>query len=346
MTDPVTSAAASPLATYADALFTAGGAASAHAPLLLRVADRHVALHFDGPATTGALLPAWRSLLGDGGASADAELFIRTQSQCGRPPSLSGTRAPQFGSGRVVSLSADGVELELRADAATLALWDGAGQRGIWWGRSAEAITTTERVLPLGPLLRWALRSMGLPVLRVGAIASQRGGLLVATPRGGGCSSTVLSARRLGLAAIADEAVAIEPSTLTAHPVTGFAMADDSALRRMPELVARLAQLPRTADGKQALLLDERPLRTPGGTPLRAVVLPRRGEPTGYPQRLDPCDAERAIAEVTATDPALGHLPDAPWPEKIRALPTYVVGIDGTPDAVAADLAEILRGLD
>lgn len=347
MTDPLASTVATPLQSFADAVFTAAQQSSSdHAPLRLRVGGRHLALHFDGPATTGALLPAWRSLLGEAGAAPDAELFIRTQSRCGRPPVLAGERETAVGVSRTTALSADGVELELRADSGTLSLWDAASRRGIWWGRSAEAITTSERALPLGPILHWALRSLGMPVLRAGVIASQRGGLLIATPRAGGRSSTVLAARRLGLAAIADDVVAVEAATCTAHPLTGFAMVDTAALHRMPELLGRLAQLPRTPDGKQALLLDERPLRTPGGTPLRAIVVPQLSEPVGPPRRLDAAESEAMIAAATAPVPARGQLADAPWPEAMRALPAYGIGLRGTPDEIAGALGEILRGLD
>ncbi len=199
MIDPVTSAAATPLQSFADAVFAAAQQTpSDHAPLLVRVGDAHLALHFDGPATTGALLPAWRSLLGDSGATPDAELFIRTQSRCGRPPTLAGARETTLGVPRTTVLSSEGIEMEHRADTGALSLWDARERRGVWWGRSAEAISTAERALPLGPVLRWALRSLGLPVVRAGVIASQRGGLLVVGPPAGGTSSTVLAARRLG----------------------------------------------------------------------------------------------------------------------------------------------------
>lgn len=345
MIEPRTSMAATPLQSFADAVLSAARETrSDHAPIVLSVGEIHLALHFDGPASTGALLPAWRSLIGDASATPDAHVFVRTQSRCGRPPTLPGERDAPIGVGRSVALSGDGVEYELRSDSSTLSLWDASSRCGVWWGRSAEAITVSERMLPLSAVLRPALRTFGLAVLRGGVVASQRGGLFVAAPRGGGSSSTVLAARRLGLATIADECVAVDAATCVAHPMTGFASVDDVALRRMPELVARLAQLPRTAEGKQAVLLDERPLRG-AGTPLRAIVVPQLGG-DGGPRRLEGDDAEAALTRAASVHPGRGQAPDAPWPEPLRALPVYALPLDADPDAVAGGLAEILRGLD
>jgi hypothetical protein len=347
MIKPGLSPVATPLQSFAGAVLDAARVTrSGHAPILLRVGPVHVALHFDGPASTGALLPAWRSLLAGADATADGQIFIRTQSRCGPPPTLPGERDAPRGSARSVALSGDGIEYELRSDTSTLSVWDDASRCGVWWARSAEAITVSERVLPLGAVLRPALRSLGLSVVRAGAIASQRGGLLVAAPRGAGCSSTVLAARRLGLAAIADEFVAIDAGTLTAYPITGFATVDDSTLHRMPELLTRLAQLPRTGDGKQAILLDERPLRDPAGTPLRAIVVPELGATGGAARRLEGEAAEAALTRATMPLPARGQASDAPWPAELRTLPVYALALDAVPDAVADGLAEILRALD
>lgn len=347
MIEPGTRVAATPLQSFADAVLDAARATrSDHAPIVLRIGAAHLALHFDGPASTGALLPAWRSLLAGDEATPDGHLFVRTQSRCGAPPTMPGERDAPRGVARSVTLSGDGVEYELRSDTSTLSLWNEAAGAGVWWGRSAEAIGVRERVLPLGGVLRPALRTFGLSVIRAGVTASQRGGLLIAAPRGGGCSSTVLAARRRGLAAIADEYVAIDATAGTAHPMTGFATVDDATLRRMPELHARLAQLPRTADGKQAVLLDERPLRSASGTPLRAVVVPELAAGPGGPRRLEGAEAEEALTGATAPHPGRGQAADAPWPAELCALPVYALPLEAEPDAVAGRLAEILRSLD
>jgi hypothetical protein len=336
-----------PLRAFADVLLDAARQTQReHAPVRLTIGGVRVALHFDGPATSGALLPAWRSLLDRDAVDApDATLLVRTQAASGRPPVFLGaddaTVDAVRGSARG---SSDVIDYALVPRTGAVALWDDAARTGVWWGPRPELMSVNERVMPLGPLLRWVLRSLAVTVVPGGVAGSTRGGLLVVGPRGSGRSTTVLAARRLGLAAIADDVVAVDPVTLAAFAMSGFATVDDRTLRLMPELVGRLAQLPRMADGKRAVVLDERPLRLPGGMPLRAIVVPTLAPRTGEPRRLDAGVIDDA-SRVGGTAP-LAFSGASPLPACVRALPTYALSVGPSPDAIAEALASIVRTLD
>jgi hypothetical protein len=265
------------LAALAHEVLTAAEAAAGdHAPIRLRLGERQVGVRFDGPASTGAVLPAWRSLLaaGETTEAADAEVFVATNDRSGPPPLAAGAPAPRRT--RTV-MRDDHHELELGGARGALSLWGDEAKRGVWWTRSAEAITVADRILPLAPVLPSLLRSLGLTLARAGVVGSAKGGLLIVDASEACCSATVLAARRRGLAAIADQVVALDPAALVAHPVTGFATVTPAMLRRMPELIGRLAQLPPTEDGRQAVVLDSRPLREAGAMRLRALVITERG---------------------------------------------------------------------
>lgn len=341
--------AAGPLERVAsDVLAAAQATATDHAPIRLRVGARRIAVRFDGPASTGAVLPAWRSLLSDDHDSpVDAELFVVTSDRSGRPPLAALAERPGRTRPGIVALGTEQLELAYGADAGSLALWDANSRRGVWWMRSAEAITVADRVRPLGPVLRWLLRSMELSLVDGAVVGSARGGLLVTGPAGAGRTSTTLAARRAGLAALADDVTAVDPAALRAYPVTGFATVDTRTLRLLPELVGRLAQLPPTHDGKQAVFLDSRPLReTDDGMPLRAIVIPTVAKTTGAPVAVDDAEAARLL-DATALRPSAAAPAAADMRcEGLRALPLFTLQVGPEPDAVAAALVKVLRELD
>ncbi|MBO9532163.1 MAG: hypothetical protein J7513_04210 [Solirubrobacteraceae bacterium] len=329
-----------------EAFPAAEAAAGDHAPIRLRIGNHRIAVRFDGPASTGAVLPAWRSLLADAAPddTVDAEVFIVTSDRSGPPPSTGPVTA---GRRDHMAVGDDRFMVEVRADGAGLSIWDTDQRRGLWWSASAEAIGVNDRLLPLGAVLPALLRSLGLVPVRAAVVGSARGGLLIAGDLRSGRTTTALAARRLGMPTIADAIVAVDPATRVAHPLTGFAAASTTTLQLMPELAARLAQLPPTPDGKQAVLLDTRPLREPEGMPLRALVVPTRSDATGAPVR----DADPAATRATAAASWLrcaGSLPvdERRLSEVVHDLPVFELPVGPDPDSVAAGLAQILRGLD
>lgn len=316
-----------------------------HAPVVLRVGASRFSVRFDGPATTGALLPAWRALLADESeAPFDGVLHVATAAACGPAPAM----PMELGRPSVLATlagDAGGVRLEQRADGA-VSMWDAQERTGVWWATRPEAIGVADRVMPLQPVLRWALASQGMQVLRASVIATARGGLLVVGAPGSGSTTTALAARRAGLATLADGVVAVSSCGLMASAVSSFAVVDDRTLQLLPELAGRLAQLPRLADGRQAVVLDTRPLRELPSVELRAVIVPERGTRTGEGRLLEASEAEELLTAATSLRPGGGAPAMVPLPDAVRALPTFALTVGPQPDAIAHAVAALAVSLD
>lgn len=339
---------AAPLASFAaDALAEAGAATRGGRRARLRIGPRTFDVRFDSAAVAGAILPAWRPLLVPdeiATATPAAELHVITSRTSGPPPAPPWGQAAYRPRDEIDGFGSEQIEVAFQLASGTLILWDAAARRGIWWTRSVEEIPTWERIMPMRALLRWALRSFELALVHGAVVGSQRGGLLLAGAGGAGKSTTALAARRLGLAALADDYAAIAPDGPVAHPLTAFAKATPRTLELLPELVGRLAPLPRTPEGKQAVVLDERPLRSTTGMPLRAIVLPTVGAATGEPEPVGASAAMAALAPTTLFQlPGSRPADQRMLAEIAQSLPAYALTVGPEPEAVAGALAQLLR---
>ncbi|MEH3052798.1 MAG: hypothetical protein PGN13_02170 [Patulibacter minatonensis] len=331
---------------FAGTLLDAARSRTAASPhhVRVRLGGACVDVRFDGPGSAGALLPAWRPLIVDPddeaamAATPEATLHVLTADASGPSPAAPWGRAIE------AAHAASHEALEFFDLAGTVGLWEASARTGVWWAPRPETFTVHDRIQPLLPLLRWALRGADRPVLRAGLVGSARGGLLIAGGPGSGRSTTVLAARRLGLAALSDAATVVAPGELRGFPLTGYATATTRTIALLPELMSRLAPLPRTPLGQQAVVLDARPLRATDGMPLRAVVVVRLGDLAGAPLRILPQDAAAAVL------PALTPMLPGTRPVDLRlaatladALPVYGLTVGPEVDAVAGALARILR---
>lgn len=337
---PSTSTPAALSALAAGTLNVAADATAAGPSVCVRIARRTLRMSFDGPASAGALTPAWRPFVVDPTDDTDAQLFVVTADRSGAPPAVLHAQEP----GTAGALATHDLEPTLLAGAGTLTVWDPASRRGLWWTRSPESITVADRILPLRRLLREVLVSLDVHVVRGAVVGSTRGGVLIACARGGGATTTALACRRLGLATLADEYVALDVGDLLAFPVSSLAKLTDRSLTLLPELIGRLAPLPRTSDGKQALLLDQRPLRMTDGMPLRAIVIPQLGAATGMP-----APATREVALEALLGGPLQTLPPGSLADAqvatslVERLPAFTLPVGPTPRAIATAVASLLR---
>jgi hypothetical protein len=292
----------------------------------LRFGDRSVALRFAGQRLAEAVLGLGALDARRSGASGEADATIALWEEP-LPPAAAlpvtwgvDDIGPQ---GLVRGSGADGVVAvhETASGAVTLvesspgaAILHRVPSRGLipWW----------ERAAPLRPALFWALAGERRHLVHAAAVGDDRGGVLLAGPRGSGKTTVALAGVAQGVGFVADDYLLLDA-------------------RGEPEAVSLYgtASIATASAGEEKQVLDvarAMPGALRGSLPVRAVVVPRiRGGRTRL-RRVSPAEALRAWAPTTLLQmPLAGGRALASLAAVVRSVPCF--GLDVGDDA--AELA-------
>jgi hypothetical protein len=306
---------------------------------LVELAQSTVRLRFAGAALEPSVLPALAPRVprtrGDGPA---ATVLLWDSASGG--VELSGPpwrRADVDGRSReVLAFAGAGLRTLHDPDSRFLTMYDRRERLGVFWAPSGDAVPWHERAAPLRPLLHWALTAPGRLLVHAGAVAGERGAVLLAGRSGSGKSTTVLACVAAGWGYLGDDYVVLtsRPQPVVHALYATAKLTPDSPVRdRFGDAV-----LPPRPDADK-LVLDLASRRR-ASAPLLAIVVPRvAGGERAFLTPVAPTEALRALAPSTI----LQHPHDADgglatMAALVRSVPTFRLDLAADVDAAPAVL--------
>ena len=218
------------------------------------------------------------------------------------------------------SIDADDLPVELRpitgddirvARSGPLTAVASGAERSLWvldpersiavrWVRDAGVLPLWEHISPLRSAARWWATEHGASMVHTGAVADDRGGILLVGDAGAGKSTTTMACLGSGLEVLGDDFCFVEPPSQpdespTVHVTYRLAKLDDRSLDLLPHLRSRIVGT--GLRGKSLIELDA------VSTPERAVravchVVQRPAGATEV-EAMSRVDALRAVAPST-----------------------------------------------
>lgn len=236
----------------------------------------------------------------------------------------------------VPAFAAAGLKTLHDPDSRFLTMYRRDQRLGVFWAPSGEAVPWHERAAPLRPLLHWALTAPGRLLVHGGAVAGERGAVLLAGRSGSGKSTTVLACVAAGWDYLGDDYVVLtsQPEPCVHALYSTAKLTPDSPVR---DRFGHAAVPPRPDADK--VVLDLAAHRR-ASAPLLAVVVPRvTGRADAVLTPVAPTEALRALAPSTI----LQHPHDADgglatMASLVRSVPTYRLELAADVDAGPAAL--------
>jgi hypothetical protein len=294
-------------------------------PLTIRIAERTIRLEFAGDELRSAFRPALaaRTAVPDGDPDLTIRLWETRESGVAPPPPL--FSPSDIGArGEIRGLTSGPVFATFSLESGALSLLDEEARSAFFWLLDVRDLTLHEQGAPLLPLLGWFFRERSVQLVHAAAVAWAGRGALLLGRGGSGKSTAALACRAAGLDHVADDYALISATPQpTVHALYGTAKLNADSLSRLPFPAPVVVNPDRRAGEKALLDLPSPTVDLPrGGTPLRALVLPRV---TGLP-------------ETTL-------LPVAPG-EVLRALaPSTIFQVPGAGPATFVSLAALVRSI-
>jgi hypothetical protein len=283
-----------------------------------------VRLRFAGPDLEPAYFPALgRPLHEPGGGGPEATVLLWDSASSGvEAPAPPWRRADVDGRSREVHAYASGGLKALHdPDSGLVTMYSVPRRLAVVWVPSDEAVPWHERTAPLRPLLHWALTRPGRLLVHGGAVAGDRGAVLIVGPSGSGKSTTALSCVADGWGYLGDDYVVLAGGMLpVVHALYATAkLTPDSPVRGR---FAGHVVPPRPDADKVVLDLDSHRRLS---APLRAVVVPRVANlERGSLASTSPTEALRALAPSTILQhPHEAATGLATMAQLVRSVPAY-----------------------
>lgn len=297
----------------------------------LRFADRTVTLRFAGSGLADVLFAALASRADD--FPGDAHMTIASwEERAGPAGSIAFPwRLTDVGPGGVVR---DGSPGRVRAVhdtyAGAVTLVDSSsGASVLHRVPSRGSIPWWERAAPLRQALFWALAGAHRHLVHAGAVGDDRGGVLLAGPRGSGKTTVVLAALAQGVGFVADDYLLLDargaPTAVSLYGTASIAAASGEDEKQVVDVAA-------TTPGTLRASL-----------PVRAVVAPRIRGGRARLVRVSPAEALRAWAPTSLVEmPFDGGAALAALASVVRAVPCYVLEVGDDPGELARAVDEVL----
>jgi hypothetical protein len=184
----------------------------------------------------------------------------------------------------------------------TLTMLDEERRLGVFWTPDAMRLSYHETSFPLRQLWRWWLRPHRLQLAHAGAVANERGAVLIAGPSGAGKSTCALACLFSPLDYLGDDFVVLDPEPAPqVHSLYCSAKLQPDNLARLPALHASVTNRERLGDEKALFFVDVCfPQKLRRSAPVRAILFPHvvgTGPTTLEP--LSPATALRLLAVST-----------------------------------------------
>jgi len=294
----------------------------------LRFADRAVTLRFAGSGLADVLFAALAPRADDLPGDVDMTIASWEQRACPAGSLAFPWRLADVGPGGIVrDGGADRVLAVHDTYAGAVTLVDSSpGASVLHRVPSYGSIPWWERAAPLRQALFWALAGHRRHLVHAGAVGDDRGGVLLAGPRGSGKTTVVLAALAQGVGFVADDYVLLdargEPEAVSLYGTASIAAASGGDEKRVVNVAEAM------------------PGSLRASLPVCAVVVPRiRGGRTRL-VRVRPAEALRAWAPTSLFGmPFDGGAALAALAAVVRAVPCFAL-------EVGDDAAELARAVD
>jgi hypothetical protein len=186
----------------------------------------------------------------------------------------------------------DALRVSLFAPSGALSVFDTSRNLGIFTVGDATGLPSYERAAPLRTLLHWVLESRDCRLAHAAAVATDRGGALLAGRGGSGKSTTALLCAIAGLRYGGDDYVGLTANPAIAHALYSSAKIDATSASMLREVALHIA--PQENEKGVALLPD-----VADSFPIRALILPRVTGGISQLRRASGAEALRALAPTT-----------------------------------------------
>ncbi|HEX2833811.1 MAG TPA: hypothetical protein VHW00_12435 [Thermoanaerobaculia bacterium] len=256
----------------------------------LSIAGLHVQLRFAGDRLRTRLLPALTHRI-TVPRDPDATILIYDCASARIEKPAVPWRAEDVGVRGEVQLD-DALRVSLFAPSGALSVFDASRNLGIFTVGDAIGLPSYERAAPFRTLLHWLLESRNCRLAHAAAVATDRGGALLAGRGGSGKSTTALLCATAGLRYAGDDYVGITAAPATAHALYSSAKIDATSAALLPGVALHID--PRENEKGVALLTE-----VADSFPIRALVLPRVTGGTSRLRRASGAEALRALAPTT-----------------------------------------------
>jgi hypothetical protein len=241
----------------------------------------------------------------------------------------------------VLPASEGTIRVEHFVPSRSVSVFDSARQMGVYIVPAGEELPAYERAAPIRTLLHWTLEQKGCRLIHAAAVATPRGGALLAGRGGSGKSTTALLCVAAGLACAGDDYVGITRNgAIEAHAIYGTAKLTAQSLTLLPEFWASLHIAP-SGDEKGVLLLPvaAQPI------PIRALIVPSVSGGRSALRRISKGEALRALAPTTLFQLPGSGVTSLTWMADVaRSLPAFAIDLgddrEDIPELVARAIEE------
>lgn len=223
-----------------------------------------------------------------------------------------------------------------------LYLWNRERRTAALWLGDAGDVPYHMVATPLVPILSWFLGERGLPVIHAAAVATERGGVLLAGRSGTGKSTAALACLRDGLGFLGDDLCLVEAgSPPIVHSLFCSAKLVVSDAARFPALSPARVRPPSSGWEKAVYLFDrERRTAVVRRAPLLGVAIPVRGAAAVAPA-LTARQGFLAMAPNTVFQlPGAARAACAGVKEVVSRLPVHPVGVGTSIDDIAGRIRD------
>jgi hypothetical protein len=304
------------------------------------IAGRRIRISFAGSAMVPHVLPALQHL--EVGSDGDCELRIAvwdsasTGVELPEPPWDAGALASRC---EIVGLESSAeLEIAYQPGSGVLTMLDGEGATAMIWIDDSGSCPYWEAAAPLRSLLHWWCAKHDQQLVHGAAVGLDEGAILLTGKGGSGKSTTALQALTEGMQYLGDDYVVCEllEGRAKVHSLYNTAKVDRAALRRLPQLAAKISDPP--AEQEQAVLFANHSYagQLTRSADLKVILVPKvTGELDSRLYPLKPSQAFLALAPTTVFQlPGAGQDTTAFLRRLVSTLPSFMLELGQRPEGV------------
>lgn len=312
----------------------------------IRLAGRHIALHFCSPDLHACVMPALSHLKCEADGPADFNIGLWDSGHTGidmPPPPCGRNRFTDRGD--IWGFNSERIRLAFIYGEYSVNLYDRDSRWGLYWVPSVSGYPYWSKASPLRPLFHWCMEQCGCQLVHGAAVGCDGRAVLITGKGGIGKSTTSLEALSRGMQFAGDDylVVALDPEPRV-YPLYATAKVNPGKQETFPRLMPHMAHEATGPEEKTVFrLYPAFKEQMAGPMKLTSVVVPEiTGEPVTRFEVFESKNEVKHHASFTTVCqlPKAGQTTYAFFHRLVEALPTYRLKLGSDPEQMCAALRE------